>query len=172
MKQLLPLALALALTLAGCGAPSGEALPPQPSEGVETAAPIPTLTPSAKPIPTDGPYVYTDYSKLEDNVPRPNVYERWHGEFTDHLIPSPDYGHLLPFSGSAIADEWGGEYDTYALDGLMTLEGKVVGPPMLKRANKVMDCVNKIREYEKKPAKGNQDGDKPRGSAGEVKWQG
>ena len=94
MKQLLPLALALALTLAGCGAPSGEALPPQPSEGVETAAPIPTLTPSAKPIPTDGPYVYTDYSKLEDNVPRPNVYERWHGEFTDHLIPSPDYGHL------------------------------------------------------------------------------
>ena len=155
MKQLLPLALALALTLAGCGAPSGEALPPQPSEGVETAAPIPTLTPSAKPIPTDGPYVYTDYSKLEDNVPRPNVYERWHGEFTDHLIPSPDYGHLLPFSGSAIADEWGGEYDTYALDGLMTLEGKVVGPPMRKRANKVMDCVNKIREYEKKKAKGN-----------------
>ena len=130
MKQLLPLALALALTLAGCGAPSGEALPPQPSEGVETAAPIPTLTPSAKPIPTDGPYVYTDYSKLEDNVPRPNVYERWHGEFTDHLIPSPDYGHLLPFSGSAIADEWGGEYGTYALDGLMTLEGKVVVDPV------------------------------------------
>ena len=55
---------------------------------------------------------------------------------------------------------------------IATLEGKVVGPPMLKRANKVMDCVNKIREYEKKTAKGNQDGDKPRGSAGEVKWQG
>ena len=38
---------------------------------------------------------------------------------------------------------------------IATLEGKVVGPPMLKRANKVMDCVNKIREYEKKKAKGN-----------------
>lgn len=38
---------------------------------------------------------------------------------------------------------------------IATLEGKVVGPPMLKRANKVMDCINKIREYEKKKAKGN-----------------
>ena len=128
MKQLLPLALALALTLAGCGAPSGEALPPQPSEGGETAAPTPTLTPSAKPIPTDGPYVYTDYSKLEDNAPRPNVYERWHGEFTDHLIPPPDYGPLVPFSGDGAMEEWQETY--YAAQGLMTLEGKVVVDPV------------------------------------------
>lgn len=66
-KGLLPLALALAAVLTGCGQPAAESLPPQPSESVE--APVPT----AKPIPTDGPYVYTDYSKLEDNTPKPDI---------------------------------------------------------------------------------------------------
>lgn len=34
-----------------------------------------------------------------------------------------------------------------------TLEGKVIGPPMLKRANKVMECAKEIAKYKGKPAK-------------------
>lgn len=119
-KRLLPLALALALT--GCGQPAAESLPPQPSESVEAPAP------TAKPIPTDGPYVYTDYSQLEDTSPRPDIYTRWYGEFTDHLIPSPDYGPLIPFSGDGAMEEW--QVSDYGAQGLMTLDGKVVVDPV------------------------------------------
>lgn len=127
-KGLLPLALALAAVLTGCGQPAAESLSPRPSEGVETSAPENSAVPTPKPIPTDGPYVYTDYSQLEDNSPRPDIYTRWYGEFTDHLIPSPDYGPLIPFSGPSLADEWSD--GAYCLEGLMTLDGKVVVDPV------------------------------------------
>lgn len=127
-KGLLPLALALAAVLTGCGQPAAESLSPRPSEGVETSAPENSAVPTPKPIPTDGPYVYTDYSQLEDNSPRPDRYVRWHGEFTDHLIPSPDYGPLIPFSGDGAMEEW--EVSDYGAQGLMTLDGKVVVDPV------------------------------------------
>lgn len=111
------LALALAAVLTGCGQPAVESLPPQPSPA-----------PTAKPIPTDGPYVYTDYSQLEDNAPRPDIYTRWYGEFTDHLIPASDYGPLIPFSGDGAEEAWG--TSDYAAEGLMTLDGKVVVDPV------------------------------------------
>lgn len=128
MKRLFPLALALALTLAGCGVPSGETAPPQPTETAVPSAPAETSTPTPKPIPTDGPYVYTDYSKLESSFPQRDIYIRWHGKFTDHLIPSPDYGPLIPFSGDGAVEGWQATY--YVPQGLMTLEGKVVVDPV------------------------------------------
>lgn len=132
MKRLLPLALTLALTLAGCGTPAAESPVSQPSEGinapVETPAPTETSASTPKPVPTDGPYVYTDYSKLESDASRQNLYERWHGKFTDHLIPSPDYGPLIPFSGDGAEETW--ETAGCASQGLMTLEGKVVVDPV------------------------------------------
>lgn len=128
-KGLLPLALALVLT--GCGRPAAESLPPQPFESVEAPAP------TAKPIPTDGPYVYTDYSKLEDNSLQPDIYTRWYGEFTDHLIPSPDYGPLIPFSGDGAVEEW--EVSDYAAEGLMTLDGKVVVDPVYSAVTQLSD---------------------------------
>lgn len=133
-KGLLPLALALAAVLTGCGQPAAETAPPQPSESVET--PVPTI-PTIKPIPTDGPYVYTDYSKLEDNSPRPDIYTRWYGEFTDHLIPSPDYGPLIPFSGDGAMEEW--QVSDYAAEGLMTLDGKVVVDPVYSAVTQLSD---------------------------------
>lgn len=125
-KRLLPLALAAVLT--GCGTPGAETASPQPSESAAVSAPENTPTPTVKPIPTDGPYVYTDYSQLEDNSPRPDRYVRWYGEFTDHLIPSPDYGPLIPFSGDGAEEAWG--TTDYAAEGLMTLDGKVVVDPV------------------------------------------
>ena len=125
-KGLLPLALAAVLT--GCGTPGAETASPQPLESAAVSAPENTPTPTVKPIPTDGPYVYTDYSQLEDNSPRPDRYVRWYGEFTDHLIPSPDYGPLIPFSGDGAEEAWG--TTDYAAQGLMTLDGKVVVDPV------------------------------------------
>lgn len=125
-KGLLPLALAAVLT--GCGTPGAETASPQPLESAAVSAPENTPIPTVKPIPTDGPYVYTDYSQLEDNSPRPDRYVRWYGEFTDHLIPSPDYGPLIPFSGDGAEEAWG--TTDYAAQGLMTLDGKVVVDPV------------------------------------------
>lgn len=136
-KGLLPLALALAAVLTGCGQPAAESLSPRPSEGVETSAPENSAVPTPKPIPTDGPYVYTDYSQLEDNSPRPDRYVRWHGEFTDHLIPSPDYGPLIPFSGDGAMEEW--EVSDYGAQGLMTLDGKVVVDPVYSAVTQLSD---------------------------------
>lgn len=125
------LAAALTLALTGCGAPAGESPAPTAS------APIPTPTETAGPAqtPPPGPLVYTDYSKLEakDDAPRPTVYTRWYGEFTDHLIPLDDYGPLIPFSGAVVtcsADDLWGWMDDYYLCGLMTLDGKVVVDPV------------------------------------------
>lgn len=46
--------------------------------------------------------------------------------------PFPDYGPLIPFGGNAVANEWG--YGGYALEGLMTLEGKVAVDPVYEEA--------------------------------------
>lgn len=124
MRRAPVLAAVLALVLTACAPPAAETpapTPPTPSPTVEPP-PAPTPTPNTSPV-------YTDYSQLGDRpAPLPDIYDRWHGEFTDRLIPSPDYGLLIPFGGNPVADEWG--YGGYALDGLMTLDGKVVVDPV------------------------------------------
>lgn len=124
MKRLLPLALTFALALSGCT--------PAASAPTETPKAAPSAAPSSPPAasPSSPPQVYTDWSQLEDrdDTPRPDLYDRWYGEFTDHLIPAPDYGPLIPFSGPSLADKWSD--GAYCLEGLMTLDGKVVVDPV------------------------------------------
>lgn len=129
MNKINYMALALtALLLAGCAA--------QP-EG-----PSAFESPPAVSAP-QGPNVQTDWSKLGENRPerRPDVGGRWYAEPTDHLIPGPDYGDLIPFAGgqSFSFREYEGNsgqptvwYDSWpsTIYGLMTREGKVVVDPV------------------------------------------
>ena len=81
-------AIVLALVLlSGCTTPT-----------TETPAPTPVETPEVTFSP-----VYTDWSKLEPYTPadRGEVYIRYWGEPRFTLTPSPDYGPLVAFRGSA-----------------------------------------------------------------------
>ena len=138
MKKMLPALLALALLLSACGGPAAEVTP--------TPAPEPAPTRTAEPVPTpeptpSGPAVYTDWSKLEPYEPVQAVYTRRYEDFTDTLIPSEDYGPLVPFAGAALTETWEGWSSDYNLYGLMTLEGEVVADP-------VFMSVLRLTEYD------------------------
>jgi len=63
-------------------------------------------------------------------------FTRRYEGFTDTLIPSDDYGPLIPFPGAAASrreDAWGW-FDSYSLYGLMTLDGEVVVDPVFSSA--------------------------------------
>ena len=129
MKRLLPLALALAL-LAGCTPPAAQSPAP-----VETP-----VTPSTQAPAPSGPPVYTDYSQLTpyEKTERPVAkFTRRYEEFTDTLIPTDDYGPLIPFAGVSATrsedDGWGWMED-YDLYGLMTLDGEVIVDPVFSSA--------------------------------------
>ncbi len=131
-------AIVLALVLlSGCTTPT-----------TETPAPTPVETPEVTFSP-----VYTDWSKLEPYTPadRGEVYIRYWGEPRFTLTPSPDYGPLVAFRGSAVTghmvgwdlQEWSDDiyYSmTDRLYGLMTPDGKVVVEPVY---NDVTDIVVK-----------------------------
>ena len=131
-------AIVLALVLlSGCTTPT-----------TETPAPTPVETPEVTFSP-----VYTDWSKLEPYTPadRGEVYIRYWGEPRFTLTPSPDYGPLVAFRGSAVTghmvgwdlQDWSDDiyYSmTDRLYGLMTPDGKVVVEPVY---NDVTDIVVK-----------------------------
>lgn len=149
MKRLLPLALTFALALSGC---TPAASSPSGAPG-ETPSPAPTAT------PRPGPAVYTDASQLtpyEKPEPPVSKFTRRYEEFTDALIPSGDYGILIPFPGASAvrAEDTGwGWWGTYELYGLMTLDGEVVVDPVFSSAyapshwdersgqNRELDCL-------------------------------
>ena len=138
MKKMFPGLLALALLLSACGGPAAEETP------TPTPAPTPAQTAAATPTPEptpSGPAVYTDWSKLEPYEPVQAVYTRRYGDFTDTLIPSDDYGPLIPFAGAALTETWEGWSSDYNLYGLMTLEGEVVADP-------VFMSVLRLTEYD------------------------
>lgn len=127
-KRCLALLLSV-LLLAGC-APSG----PEASSG-----------PAASSAPAEGKGasgVQVDWSRLEERTGRlPDTDGgRWYPDCTDHLIPGPDYGPLVPYVGGQAYSfnrwEWEGEVQEYfsdwptALYGLMTREGKIVVDPV------------------------------------------
>lgn len=134
MKKMLPGLLALALLLSACGNPAAEETPTPEPTPTQTAEPTPEPTPS-------GPLVYTDWSKLESYEAKTAVYTRRYEEFTDTLIPSDNYGPLIPFAGAALTETWEGGSMDYDLYGLVTLEGEVVTDP-------VFMSVLRLTEYD------------------------
>lgn len=136
MKKILLAVLALTLLLSACGGPADEGTPTPTSE----PSPAKTAEPTSTPEPTpSGPSVYTDWSKLEPYEPRAAVYTRRYESFTDMLVPGEDYGPLLPFAGGKLVgvSEWSygqGNYETFDLYGLVTLEGEVVVDPVFTSA--------------------------------------
>lgn len=93
-----------------------------------TPTPSPTTTPTQTPppaIPQD-PAVKTDWSKLTPYEPEEALYTHRYPEFTDTLIPTDDYGPLIPFLGDKLGG-LSGSADRY---GLVTLKGEVVVDPV------------------------------------------
>lgn len=106
-------ALILTLALAGCAK--------QPIPGSSSA-------PSASVDVSLSGENFIPLESSEQAEPLPEVGRRWYPEFTDHLIPCPDYGELVPMRGPYVGAAgrvypWG--------DGLMTIDGKVVLDPVL-----------------------------------------
>lgn len=98
--------LALAL-LAGCTQPGSEA------------------SPSPDPTPASTPGVTVHWDVLDEpSVPLAN---RWYEGYTDTLIPSEDYGLLVPYIGGAAYRE---SYISNWIFGLADHDGKVVTDPV------------------------------------------
>lgn len=73
--------------------------------------------------------VYTDWSKLGEREPLPEVVgSRWYEDYTNALIPREDYGPLIPYAGLRLMDNWPAM--TGCLYGLMTRDGAVVTDPV------------------------------------------
>lgn len=114
MKRGLYPPMALLLLLTAC-TPAGQVTP----------SPLPTLP--------NGGTVQTDWSQLgEPDRALPPVGGRWYQDYTDELIPSGEYGALIPYAGLRLMDDWPA-YDG-CLYGLMTLDGRVVTDPVYSRA--------------------------------------
>jgi hypothetical protein len=113
-ESILALVLILIIALSACTA-SGNA-----------EAPSPTPSQSASPSPTPSqPVTYTvktDYSGLTPYKPIEEVYTRLTEDYMPELIPSDDYGPLLPYVGEVIDSDWG----SFHYYGLMTKDGMIV----------------------------------------------
>lgn len=118
------LAALMFLMLTACGA--GETAPaPQ-----EPQLPTPVAEEPAPPASNAGAYQVTvDWSKLDTEEPRQEpVGEKWYDPLPEDLIPSKDYGPLVPYAGQRIYDDWPSK--TGCLYGLMTRDGVAVTAPV------------------------------------------
>ena len=149
--RLIAAALCAAL-LAGCS--PGSLAASTPSQSPEPVDPTPpSASQSAAPSPTtpEGPNVRVDWSRLEDNrtplLPDTDS-GRWYEDYTDHLIPSEEYGPLVPYVGGNVysfsrwMDDQGQEQIGILpwptpMYGLMTLQGKIVTDPVYLGAHHV-----------------------------------
>ena len=78
-----------------------------------------------------GPNVQVDWSALGESEPLPAVGGRWYQTYVSELIPSPDYGPLLPCKAAlSMTQAFWEEEPTYSspswLYGLMTQDGILV----------------------------------------------
>lgn len=94
------LLLAFALLLTACGAPEAEPSPTPGSSGGEVAVHWDALTPKPE-----------------------NVAKRWYEGYTDELIPSDDYGELVPYIGGEMSHYYVGTSWYY---GLATRDGVII----------------------------------------------
>ena len=108
MKKTVLFALIIALMLSACGAPA--------------AGPTPA--------PDAGPNVDVHWDVL---TPKPeNVAERWYEDYTPDLIPSDEYGQLVPYiGGEAQSEIWGNSW----FYGLATRDGVIVTDPVFLEIN-------------------------------------
>ena len=98
------LLLAFALLLTACGAPEAEPSPTPGSSGGEVAVHWDALTPKPE-----------------------NVAKRWYEGYTDELIPSDDYGELVPYIGGEMSHQYVGTSWYY---GLATRDGVIITDPV------------------------------------------
>ena len=105
------LLLALLLCLTSCGtAPDPSGQPDAPSSGGQT-------------VPDTPPVLSLEGGPEDHTVGTAETpLRRWYGAYTDHLIPSPDYGPLYAFIGQDFDFPY---YEAYTF-GLMTGDGTVV----------------------------------------------
>lgn len=108
MKKTVLFALIIVLMLSACGAPA--------------AGPTPA--------PDAGPNVDVHWDVL---TPKPeNVAERWYEDYTPDLIPSDEYGQLVPYiGGEAQSEIWGNSW----FYGLATRDGVIVTDPVFLEIN-------------------------------------
>jgi len=138
-------ALAAAL-LAGC-APVPT---PAPSSSPPAASTPPAVAQPAPPVSTASA-VQADWSKLlggTSPIQTDLDAGRWYPDYTDQLIPSPDYGELVPYVGANAytfntwtdqngqVQTWSSSYPS-PLYGLMTREGKIVTDPVYTEARQM-----------------------------------
>ena len=148
---LLPLLLSAAL-LAGCAGRSASSQPgssSQPPAASGSAPEGPSQSGSGEaPPPADSSFqVQVDWSVLEDGAsqPLPAVGNRWYADYTDTLIPRPDYGTLIPYAGArALVQDFtdpGYSY-TVSLYGLMTADGTAVMDPVCTSVYRVSYAID------------------------------
>lgn len=82
-----------------------------------------------------GPNVQVDWSVLTEEAPLPAVGGRWYGDYMEKLVPSPDYGPLIPCRAAlSMTLAWWEEEPSYSspswLYGLMTQNGILVMDPV------------------------------------------
>lgn len=127
-----------ALLLAGC------------AQGPDSSSASSSQPDVSRPEPDAASGVRVDWSRLEGGRETPPDVDggRWYPEYTDRLIPGPDYGLLVPYVGGQaysfnrweveIEGKW--ETQEYFSDwptsfyGLMTREGKIVVDPVYQNA--------------------------------------
>ena len=117
----------LCIGLVGCGQASKEPDRPDtvPQEPVSTPE-EPEEPEEQFPNNSDGPDVYVDWSSLEPYAPEEPIYTRSSDSVITELVPSDNYGPLIPFLG----DKLGGT-DLGSRYGLITLSGEIVLDPVL-----------------------------------------
>ncbi len=111
-KRIIAAALCLTLLLAACGSPA--------------------QSPSATPTPAQsgGVNVTVHWDVL---TPKPeNIAGRWYEGYTDELIPSDEYGELVPYIGGETSNEYMGTSWNY---GLATRDGVIVTDPVYLEVN-------------------------------------
>lgn len=116
MKSISVIGLTLVLLLCACA--------PAVPEATETPVASPEQTGTSKPELSSPSGVFTDWSLLTDYEPAENIYTRLAEGPIEELVPSKDYGLLLPFTGERLQGEYG--YQIGAKVGLITQDGCIV----------------------------------------------
>lgn len=125
---------AVLLILSSCSNSASTAPSPSvsalPSPSPIVSAPSQSTTPKPSPsISPDVTYtVKTDYSKLTPYEPMEEIYTRLSDEYMAELVPSDDYGMLLPYTGELLYNYYGDPIDERY--GLVTADGIIVTDAM------------------------------------------
>ena len=130
MKTKLPPLILAAALLAGCAGPAGQSASSSPP-------PSSSQSPGGSASGSAGAQVQVqvDWSVLEGEGPAslPAVDPRWYEDYTDTLIPRPDYGILIPYAGAlaTVRSPVDASYDySVGLYGLMARSGAAVMDPV------------------------------------------